>query len=116
MKLEYSLDPDRIDALQLADDETIWYCVPVDLGFDHNRHLARDTYCANDWLIVTEQRFLVLQDTCVSASFRLTDCEKIKCEHQVGSGIITVTPKGKPPVCAARFSMRHIIRVSSHKS
>ncbi len=35
-----------------------------------------------------------------------------KCEHQVHSGILTVTKKDGEIVCAARFSMRHIVRVA----
>lgn len=112
MKLQYDLEQSQLDALALSDEETIWYCVPVDLGYDNSRKLAQEAYASGDWLVVTEERFLVLQGTQLAASFYLKDCKKIKCEHQVNSGIVVVTTKDDCAVCAARFSMRHIIRVS----
>ena len=113
-----------MDALALAGGESIWYCVPVDLTFDNTHKLAKEAYTSQIWLVVTEERFVVLNGTEITASFLLKDCEKIKCEHQVNSGIVTVTTKGTGAdqednnagdgqiICAARFSMKHIIRVS----
>lgn len=127
-----------MDALALAGGESIWYCVPVDLTFDNDHKLAREAYTSRVWLVVTEERFVVLNDATVTAVFPLKDCIKIKCEHQVNSGIVTVIMKTAAensdsadgntpvknctgttasdtdgsPICAARFSMRHIIRVS----
>ena len=114
MKLLYTLNEPRSKALNLGDGEEIRYCVPVDLQFDNHTKLAGEAYAETVWLVVTTSRFLVLEEEKVSASFLLADCEKIKCEHQVNSGIVTVIMKGKAdlPICAARFSMRHIIRVS----
>ena len=148
MNLQYKLTQPQMDALALADGESIWYCVPVDLTFDNNHKLAREAYTSQVWLVVTEERFVVLDDAVVTAVFPLKDCVKIKCEHQVNSGIVTVTMKNQAagsdetaahsedvdrktaavasevadqaaatdtdthPICAARFSMRHIIRVS----
>ena len=112
MKLLYKLNGSQTDALALAPDETLEYCVPVDLRFDSRRMQAREAYAENVWLAVTGKRFLVLDEGGVVSSFRLEDCEKIKCEHQVHSGILTVEKKDAEVICAARFSMRHIIRVS----
>ena len=112
MKLLYTLTPQQMQALQLEQGETLWYCVPVDLCFDNQSKLAKESYTSRVWLAVTGKRFIVLDDTEVTASFLLKDCEKIKCEHQVHSGIITVFKKDGREICAARFSMRHIIRVS----
>lgn len=112
MKLLYTLTPPQIEALSLEQGEKLWYCVPVDLWFDNESKLAKESYTAQVWLAVTEKRFVVLDDSKVTASFMLEDCEKIKCEHQVHSGIVTVFTKDGKEICAARFSMRHIIRVS----
>lgn len=114
MKLLYTLNETQSKALNLSDGEEICYCVPVDLQFDNHTKLAGGAYAEMVWLVVTTLRFLVLEEEKVSASFLLADCEKIKCEHQVNSGIVTVIMKEKAdlPICAARFSMRHIIRVS----
>ena len=114
MKLLYTLNETQCKALDLGDGEKICYCVPVDLQFDNYTKMVEEAYAEMVWLVVTTSRFLVLEQEKVSASFLLADCEKIKCEHQVNSGIVTVTMKEKDdnPICAARFSMRHIIRVS----
>ena len=112
MKLLYTLNGAQTAALALGEGETLWYCVPADLQFDSGAKLAREEYAAGVWLAVTEERFAVLEGTRLSASFRLDECAKIKCDHQVNSGIVTVTKKDGKEICAARFSMRHIIRVS----
>ncbi len=112
MKLLYTLTPQQLEALSLSPGERLWYCVPVDLWFDNRERLARDTYTSQIWLAVTEQRFLVLEETRIAASFQLKDCQRIRCEHQVHSGIVTVLLRDGQEICAARFSMRHIIRVS----
>ena len=112
MKLLYTLTPQQIQALQLEQGEKLWYCVPVDLWFDNQSKLAKEAYTSQIWLVVTQKRFIVLDDTQVTAAFLLKDCEKIKCEHQVHSGIVTIFTRDGREICAARFSMRHIIRVS----
>lgn len=112
MKLLYTLTPTQIEALNLEQEEKLWYCVPVDLWFDNEKKLAEQSYTAKLWLAVTEKRFVVLDDSKAVACYFLKDCEKIKCEHQVHSGIITILTKEGQEICAARFSMKHIIRVS----
>ena len=112
MKLLYTLTPTQIEALKLEQGEKLWYCVPVDLWFDNKSKQAKEAYTSQIWLAVTQKRFLVLDDTQVTAAFVLKECEKIRCEHQVHSGIVTVFTKDGREICAARFSMRHIVRVS----
>ena len=112
MKLLYTLNRAQTDALGLAPGEEPMYCVPVDLGFDSRKMQAREAYTDRVWLVVTQERFLVLEEERLAASFLLDDCEKIRCEHQVHSGIVTVTKKDGQMICVARFSMRHIVRVA----
>ena len=112
MKLLYTLTPTQIEALKLEQGEKLWYCVPVDLWFDNKSKQAKEAYTSQIWLAVTQKRFLVLDDTQVTAAFVLKECEKIRCEHQVHSGIVTIFMKDGREICAARFSMRHIVRVS----
>ena len=112
MKLLYTLTPPQINALNLEQGETLWYCVPVDLWFDNEKKLAEESYTTKLWLAVTEKRFVVLDDRKVTACYLLKDCEKVKCEHQVHSGIVTILTRDGQEICAARFSMRNIIRVS----
>lgn len=108
----YTLTQPQIDALALEPGEKLWYCVPVDLWFDSRTRLAEESYTDRIWLAVTQKRFVVLEGAKTAASFLLADCEKIKCEHQVHSGIVTVFTKDGQEICAARFTMRHIIRVA----
>ena len=112
MNLNYELDQPHLDALSLAEGEEIWYCVPVDLHFDNARKTAQDTYTSQTWLVVTPLRLLVMHEAQITAEFLLSDCKKIKCEHQVNNGLLLITDQNDLVTCAARFSMRHIIRVS----
>lgn len=112
MKLLYSLTGPQREALKLRPGEEPVYCVPVDLEFDNRKMQPREAYAGKVFLVVTGERFLVLEGDRVSAEFLLAECEKIKCEHQVHCGIILVTKKDGRIVCAARFSMRHIVRVA----
>lgn len=112
MKLLYTLNRQQLDALALEPGEELRYCVPVDLEFDSRKKQAEEAYAKEVWLAVTEKRFLVLKGEETVCDFRLEDCEKIRCEHQVHSGIVTVEKKDGEIVCAARFSMRHIVRVA----
>ena len=112
MKLLYTLKESQQQALSLHDGETIWYCVPVDLAFDNGAHSSQTSYTDQMWIVVTEDRLMTLQGDEKTSEHLLADCEKIKCEHQVGCGIVTVFPREGLPECIARFSMRHIIRVA----
>lgn len=112
MKLLYTLTGQQLEAIKLAPGEEPMYCVPVDLEFDSRKMQAGQAYAKSVWLVVTEKRFLVLEEDRVAASFLLEECAKIKCEHQVHSGIVTVEKKDGQIFCAARFSMRHIVRVA----
>ncbi len=112
MKLLYTLQEPQQKALDLKDGETIWYCVPVDLEFDSKKKKAEPSYTDATWITVTSERLMVLEGDEKTAEYRLEDCEKVKCEHQVYSGILTVFGKDGSTSCAARFSMRHIVRVA----
>ena len=87
MKLLYTLTQAQTDALGLAPGEEPQYCVPVDLGFDSRKMRAVTAYTDQVWLVVTQERFLVLEGDSLAGDFSLDDCEKIRCEHQVHSGL-----------------------------
>ena len=112
MNLNYPLPDPLTEMLSLAQGEDLWYCVPLDLIFDNGTKLTEESYTHNTWLAVTPLRLFLLHNGVISVELALKDCEKIKCEHQVNSGILTVTDLNGSPSCIARFSMRHIIRVS----
>lgn len=112
MKLLYTLDEVGQRALSLREGEQIWYCVPVDLDFDNGKKIAGETYTDTTWMVVTQERLVVIKNGEKTAEYELKDCEKIKCENQVYSGIVTVYLKDGTKSCAVRFSMRHIVRVA----
>lgn len=112
MKLSYTLNESCQRALALRDGEEVWYCVPTDLGFDNGKKSARTAYAEGSWIVVTNLRLIVLEGEAKAAEYELEDCEKVKCEHQVYCGIVTVFGRDGSKSCAARFSMRHITRVA----
>lgn len=112
MKLKYDLGPGKTAALMLMEDEEIWYSVPCDLFYNATEKKAEDVYTKDFYLVVTNKRFITLEGEKIVIDEKLTDCEKIKCEHQVHSGIVVITRKNGKEICAARFSMRDIVRVS----
>ena len=112
MKLRYELTTEQYRAMGISEEANVWYCVPVDLCFDSQEKLTKESYAEETYVVVTLQHLMILAGSEVTARYSLRDCEKIKCEHQVNSGILTIWEKDGTQHCAARFSMRHIIRVS----
>ena len=76
MKLLYDLTEAGRQALSLKEGESIWYCVPVDLGFHNDKKSAGDSYTTSTFLVVTEERFVVLQNDAVTAEYALETTEK----------------------------------------
>lgn len=112
MRLLYELEEDNLRALRLEAGEALWYCIPVDLAYSNKEKLSRASYGENSWIVVTDKRICVLLDKQLDYEQELDSCERVKCEHQVNCGILTVTDKNGQSECIARFSMKHIVRVS----
>lgn len=112
MKLLFELDSETLEVLKLSEQETIAYCVPYDLALEAQSHKALKQFHPG-YLVVTNLRLLVVYQKTVEKSVLLSECEKVKCESQVGCGIISVTKKdtGLQEV-VLRFSMRHMVRIS----
>lgn len=112
MKLLYELGKEQLSVLGLGGPEDIWYCVPVDLLYDYKANQAVDSFPERkQYLVVTEQRIIVLNGNEIIRQVNIEDCSEIKCESMVGCGIVTAVIKGERH-CIARFSMRHIERVA----
>ena len=124
MKLLFTLTGSQLEALDLQKGEKLIYCVPADLAYEKG---AMDRYEKDVFVAVTNQRLAVLAGDKVTYQTFLKDCEKVRCEHQVGCGIITVTlsdgqnreetsekesGESGQDVCVARVSMRQIVRAS----
>lgn len=112
MKLKYDIGAGRESSLKLSPDEKIWYAVPCDLYFDNKEKQAGSRFAHDYMLAVTNKRIVAFEGDEVAQSFDLKDCKKVKCEHQVHSGIVIVTTKDDEEFCIARFSMKDIVRVS----
>lgn len=130
MKLNYLSEEEKeISArlLHLDPDEKISYCVPVDLALGKEEgHPAITplrrwvTGKKKIFLIVTKKHLFLVDNEedydrgkWLMRKERLADYAEIKCESQVGCGILVGKKKesGKA-VLIARFSMREIVRVS----
>lgn len=112
MKLLYELKPEQQVSLAPETKEDVWYCVPVDLKFDHKVWQAEESFVkGEEYLVVTETRILVLSGTEILYEKALAECSEIKCETMVGCGIVTALVNGERE-CVVRFSMRHIERVA----
>lgn len=112
MKLLYTLEQEQLEVLLPEKEEDIWYCVPVDLRYDHAAKQAEEAFVSGrQYLVVTETRILVLSGKEILYQAELSECSEIKCETMVGCGIVTVLHGGERE-CVVRFSMRHIERVA----
>lgn len=108
MNLHYTLPEALIGAAHLEAEESIAYCVPYDL--DEAGGFGPPEYKAG-YLAVTRRRLLLFDKERLLREIPLSACEDIKCEPQVGCGLLTVQMDGKWQfVC--RFSMRHVSRVA----
>ena len=136
MKLLFTLTGSQLEALAPSPGEKLVYCVPADLAYDVQAAgktasgvkgsqsgeaditgsgafgAVADRYETNVFLAVTNQRLVVLAGDQMIYQTKLKDCKKIRCEHQVGCGIITVMDLEENETCIARVSMRQIVRAS----
>ena len=108
MKLKYTLPEECKRACILEKGETIRYCAPYDLPDTSG---MTQELLKNAYLVVTEQRMLVLHGETLLRQFALKDCEKIRCETLVGNGVMIATMHGED-FQVVRFSMRHVSRLS----
>lgn len=112
MNLHYDLKEEQVKQLAPEQKEDIWYCVPIDLKFDHKIWKAEESFAEKEeYLVVTATRILLLSGEEILYQRALSDCSEIKCETMVGCGIVTAMVNGERE-CVARFSMRHMERVA----
>ena len=119
MNLHFELSEDQVKALELGEGESVWYCVPLDLELPPIGKAAKQDGAGARFapgtlrLVVTEERLILLDKTLVLKQYKLSEYSEVKAETQVGCGILVLTEKESgQKVCAARFSLRHIVRVS----
>lgn len=88
----------------LKENESICYCIPLDLDFDGN---FRD----NSYTVVTESRIIILEEGVKSKEYMLANCEKVQSEPQIACGILYIVRGGKEEYLG-RFSAKHLTRYS----
>lgn len=104
MNLRYDLPREELELLAPLGNEIIWYCSPYDI--DEDRKLCQDGF-----IVVTNQRLIVIRRKTILWNICLKDLEKIKCEALVDNGILTVTMAGNDYRLAS-FTMKHVARIS----
>lgn len=115
MNLNFELNDEQISYLNLREGETVRYCVPLDLTCDDDGAagawgLAR--FAERAFLVVTFTRLFLINKNGLRDKYVLEEFDEIKCESQVNCGLIVGTKKSGEKILMARFSMRHIQRVS----
>ena len=112
MNLKFDLKEKAMQALCLKDSEEIKYAVPIDLAYDVNGKAVIEKYGNDIFFVATDRRIAVMNGEELVFSEDMKNCEKVKCEHMVGCGIITATYNDESEKCIARISMKQIERAS----
>lgn len=106
MELLFKLPENIEDCLKLGQGEEIRYCVPYDIS-------GELIYGECGYIVVTDEQLLITEGEKISYKSALSRLEKIKCEPMVNSGILLIKEYDKEEESyIARFSMRHLTRVS----
>ena len=102
MKLNFRLEKNIVDKLNLKDKERIIYCVPFDLSADGK-------LIKNSYTVVTNDRLIIVTEGIVTHDIPLSECIDTKSEAPVDCGMLISTIDGEATILV-RFSMKHHIR------
>lgn len=102
MKLNFRLEKNIVDKLNLKDKERIIYCVPFDLSADGK-------LIKNSYTVVTNDRLIIVTEGIVTHDIPLSECKDTKSEAPVDCGMLISTIDGEATILV-RFSMKHHIR------
>lgn len=106
MNLKFNLPKRQKELLALGEGETVRYCSPYDID-------ASGCFFKDGYIVVTEQRLVVLNDRTVLEDIPLSDIDFLKCESLVNNGILVGRRVDeKDDKILARFSMKHVSRVA----
>jgi ATP-binding cassette subfamily B protein len=103
MKLLYPL-PEREAALVETNGEKILYCIPADLSPDGIR--------TEGWSVVTEGRFVSLEEGRITRELQLTHGRDYRAVALVGNGQLEAQIEGESFVLA-RYTMAHVPRYAT---
>lgn len=104
MNLKFELDQSNLDLCNLYTNETIYYCLPLDIDLKGN-------YCQNSFTVITNQRILILHEGELESEIHLENCDNIQSEPQISCGILYAVIAGDE-VILGRFSAKHLSRYS----
>lgn len=104
MKLNFHLSEKYYPQLNLSEEESIHYCSPYDLGLSNS-------YQQDSYVVVTNKRLIVLEESKLLHNISLKNCSQIRCESLVDNGMLTAVINNQITFLA-RFSMKHVSRFS----
>lgn len=104
MRLNYELSETNQRLLKLAEDEEIYYALPLDIG-------KNGAYQENSYAVFTNVHLCILEEGELLLKYALASCEKIKSEPQIACGFLTVVRDGEEEIIG-RFSAKHLARFS----
>ncbi|MGN0165743.1 MAG: ABC transporter ATP-binding protein [Lachnospiraceae bacterium] len=106
MELNLKLPAQISGKLSLKENETICYCSLYDISSTGEKQ----EFC---YLAVTNERLLKIGSMGIVEEVAVKDIETLKCEPQVGQGILVLKRKGRDyEELFARFSMKHVNRIA----
>ncbi len=105
MNLLYKLNERLLLNISLKENEKIIYSVPYDLDKQLN-------FTANNYIIVTDKRLLISKNDVLINEIELQHIEKAFCDNYPNNGILRIKLKDGKYILTARFSLRHVIRIS----
>lgn len=106
MNLKFKLPKPQQEALGLGERESIRYCSPYDIDFAGH-------WTKNGYLVVTEERLVVLENEEIVEEIPVAELTYLKCEPLVNNGILVVRRAGEgEDRILLRFSMKHVSRIA----
>lgn len=121
MNLLFNLKPKIQQQLKLQPSEELWYCVPYDLSETHQ-------FIGHSYVAVTPLRLFVIKEEKLLYEIPLAQCQTFQCKAYTDCGILKVSLKNRAylptgytiangttangELLLARFSLRHVVRLS----
>ena len=90
--------------MNLSENEEIYYTLPLDIDL-------KGTFRHNSYMVMTNQRIVLLEEGEVTKSYPISEVDTIKSEAHIACGIVFIEQKGEP-ILLGRFSAKHFTRFS----
>ena len=104
MNLLFNLPQLTQEALNLPEEQEIWYAIPYDLDMENN-------YLQDSFVVITKDTLFVTKEHRIEKKILLDQCSDVLFEPQNNCGLMLAKTKDTE-VLLARCSMKHLIRFS----